>query len=287
MKPVIPFTLLLIILLHSVTGICAKQTSGKVLYIASYHTEKDEWSQGIREGTEQYKPDIVIISDDNAAKYLVQPYLLESEIPIIFCGINYDASPYNLPTPNSTGMIEIEPIIETVIFLRRYASGERIGYIGRDDLSNAKTIHHEEQLLGAPFTAGYLVSTFEEWKKAYITLQDQVDMLILLNPIGIDGWSPEEAQTFIIQSSKIPSGAINVGEIHYSPLGHVKIGEEQGWWAGKTGRKILEGTHPSDIPVARNSKSRLYLNPLLANAIGIHFPIQLIKSATLVQSEHE
>lgn len=48
MKPVIPFTLLLIILLHSVTGICAKQTSGKVLYIASYHTEKDEWSQELK-----------------------------------------------------------------------------------------------------------------------------------------------------------------------------------------------------------------------------------------------
>ncbi len=236
---------------------------------------------------EQFQPDLIVISDDNAAKYLVQPYLLETTIPIVFCGINYDASQYHLPTANSTGMLEIDPIAETVEFLSQYAKGKRIGYLGSDDISNKKTIQYNEKILGAPFTEGYLVSSYEEWKLAYQKLQTRVDMLIILNPIGIRGWSPEEADDFILHNTKIPSGGISAGEMRYSLLGHVKIPEEQGWWSGKTALKILEGTSPAAIPIVTNKQTRLFLNPTLANAIGIHFPVQLLEEATLVQQHHQ
>lgn len=232
---------------------------------------------------DQFQPDLIVACDDNAAKYILQPYLLDSATPIIFCGINYDASPYNLPTAHGTGMLEIEPITETVDVLSQYANGKRLGYIGSKDTTNTKSISYQERLLGQPFTAGYLVSSFDEWKKAYIKLQDQVDMLLILNPIGVKDWSGEEAEDFIMHNTKIPSGAVSNGEMRYCLLGYVKIPEEQGWWAGKTAKRILEGTSPKSIPVTSNSQSRLHLNPSLANAIGIRFPVQLIEKATLIQ----
>lgn len=236
---------------------------------------------------EQFQPDLIVVSDDNAAKYLVQPYLIDSDIPIIFCGINYDASQYNLPSAHSTGMIEVDPIEQTIEFLSRYTNGRRIGYLGANDISNRKTVYFADKVITPPFTGGYLVSTFDEWKKAYLDLQDQVDMLIILNPVGIQGWSPEGAEEFILQNTKIPSGGLSDGEMRYCLLGHVKIAEEQGWWAGKTAIKVLEGTSPASIPVTSNKQSKLFINPRLANTIGIHFPVSLIEEATLVKNQGE
>ena len=41
------------------------------------------------------KPDVVIAADDDAQQYLVIPYLNQSPMPVVFCGINWDASVYD------------------------------------------------------------------------------------------------------------------------------------------------------------------------------------------------
>ena len=45
---------------------------------------------------EQFSPDVVIASDDNAVKYLVAPYLDTAGIPVVFCGVNWSAEQYGL-----------------------------------------------------------------------------------------------------------------------------------------------------------------------------------------------
>jgi hypothetical protein len=37
---------------------------------------------------DNWQPDIVVTSDDNAAKYLLVPYYKKSTIPFVYCGIN-------------------------------------------------------------------------------------------------------------------------------------------------------------------------------------------------------
>jgi len=66
---------------------------------------------------ENYKPDVVIASDDNVSKYLVTPYYKNSHIPFVFCGINWTAEEYDYPFKNTTGIIEVDPVqplIETI-----------------------------------------------------------------------------------------------------------------------------------------------------------------------------
>ncbi len=70
-------------------------------------------------------------------------------------------------------------------------------------------------------------------------------------------------------------------------VGKVKIGEEQGWWAGKTALRILAGTPLANIPIARNKNFRLYINMQLADRMGIKFPMNLIKRAILVEELQE
>ncbi len=232
---------------------------------------------------ESWQPDVVVACDDNAAKFFIQPYYLDSSMPIVFCGINYDSSVYNLPSENTTGMVEVEHLPETIALLRDYAGGDRIGYIGADDMSNRNSLTFHKKMLGVEYVDGSLVSTLEEWKKEYIRLQKTVDMLIIINPVGIHGWSPERVAKFLLDNTTIPSGAVGESEIHYSLLGNVKIAEEQGWWAGKTTLKILHGAKPSGIPVTRNEKSKLYINMPIANRLGIKFPINLLERATIIE----
>ncbi|MCP4297952.1 MAG: hypothetical protein GY786_20380 [Proteobacteria bacterium] len=56
-----------------------------------------------------WAPDVVIASDDNAAKQLIMTHYKNSSTPFLFCGVNWDASVYGFPTRNVTGMVEVAP----------------------------------------------------------------------------------------------------------------------------------------------------------------------------------
>jgi len=236
---------------------------------------------------EDWQPDIVVTSDDNAAKYLIVPYFMGAKTPFVFCGVNWDASGYGFPAPNITGMIEVAPLIQTIELLKKYSRGDRIGFIGADSFSNRKTIPLHKQVLGVHYTDGKLVASIDAWKQEYIRLQDSVDILLWLNPIGISGWDRRQAENFILANTKIPTGCAGDNTVRYVLLGRTNIAEEQGWWSGKTALKILGGTPPADIPITQNKNSTLYLNISLAGRLGIKFSVGLIEKATLIEELSE
>jgi len=229
-----------------------------------------------------WRPDVVITSDDNAAKYLLAPYYRNAVLPFVYCGINRDAGVYGLPFSNTTGMVEVKPVRETLEVLRQYAHGDRLGYIGSHNLSNERNVEDFQKTLGRSFDDGALVESLAEWRKAYLRLQKTVDMLLWLTPDGMRGWDSEEAERFVMTNARIPSGGTSDHHMRYSLLGQVNIAEEQGWWAGNTALRILAGTAPSAIPPVVNKDTRLYLNMKMAKRLKIKFPIDLIEKATFV-----
>ncbi len=233
----------------------------------------------------EWKPGLIVAADDNASRYVVMPHLKDSDLPVVFCGLNRDASAYGFPTPNITGMIEAAPYPETIKLLRPYAKGDRIGLIGAKVPSNLKEVIHTRDILNLQQTDVKLVSDFEEWKQAYLNLQQTVDMVMWVSPVGIAGWDPAQAIEFIMENTTIPTGGTSDIDVHYALLGRVKIAEEHGWWAGKTALKILDGTAPAAIPVATNQQFRLYVNMELAKKMGIHFPMELLKEALFVEED--
>ncbi len=68
-----------------------------------------------------YRPDVLIASDDNAVKYVVAPYYLNADLPIVFCGVNWDASIYGLPCRNVTGMVEVNLVDKMLRQLSKFA----------------------------------------------------------------------------------------------------------------------------------------------------------------------
>ncbi|WP_320041668.1 ABC transporter substrate binding protein [uncultured Desulfobacter sp.] len=236
---------------------------------------------------ETWKPDIVVASDDNACKYLIAPYYIDSDLPVVFCGVNFDASMYGFPTPNITGMVEEGPYEETIALMKQFSRGNRIGFIGADSLSNQKEVAHFKKKMDMRNWRLRLVSNFHQWKTAYLKLQDKVDMLILNECISVKGWNPEEAEKFVLKNTRIITGSVGDYEIPYVLLGRIKMAEEQGWWAGKTALKILNGTQPSAIPVAATKYSKLILNMKLAKRMGIVFPMELIETAEFIEQDQK
>jgi len=230
---------------------------------------------------DEWRPDIVVACDDNASKYLIVPYFKKSSIPFVFCGVNWDASEYGFPTSNITGMVEVAPTRYTISLLRKYAKGSRIGFIGGNTFSERKNISYIQYKENIPVSGGKLVDSFAEWKQEYLKLQSTVDMLFWLNPIGIAGWNDSEAISFILENTRIPTGAISDNEIQYALIGATKVAAEQGLWSGKAALRILDGESPSNIPITRNRHSQLYINKTLSKQMGIIFSAELLERASI------
>lgn len=267
----------------------------KVLYVSSYHegygldTKRNpdvEFGQeaGIKAKADidAFKPDVVIVSDDNAQKYLVVPFLKGTDVPVIFNGVNWDASAYGYPASNVTGMIEVELPDQLIELLKTYAKGERLGYLTVDSETERKVV----DIYNLRFFKGqlkpYWVKTQEEFKAAFLAAQDEVDILFIGNNAGSEQWDDAEMKRFVLENSKIPSGSINDWMAPYCLLTVAKSAKEQGVWSAEMALKILDGTPVSAIPVTQNKKGDLILNLDLADKLNVVFAPSLLKNASLI-----
>ncbi len=296
------------------------ESSKKVLFINSYHAGY-EWSDGVEKGIQQtlkekpvelkkfymdtkrqrdpeqikqaaleakaeidrYQPDVVITADDNAAKHVIQPFYEDADIPFVFCGVNWDASVYGFPYRNTTGMEEVSLIQSLRDQLRDYAKGERIGIISINAVSGHRNANHFEKNLGQSFDRQVFVDDFEQWKRGFLSLQDEVDMIILENPKGIRGWNNEAGLMFIQENTRIPVGTTHVWLAPYALITIAKIPEEQGIWAASAALDILEGKQPSQIPIVKNRQGRLFINLRLGQKLDILFKPELIETAKILR----
>lgn len=216
-----------------------------------------------------FQPDVVLISDDNAAKFLLKPYFKDTELPFVFCGINWDASIYGLPYKNTTGMIEVALVSEIHRHLKKYAKGKRVGFLGGDRLSEHKNREYYERRFNISFAKTYFAKTFSQWKAYFLKLQNEVDMIMLTTHAGVSGWDDEQARAFVEKNTTIPVGTEHEWEMPFALIGVTKDFAEMGTWAARAALSILDGTPPNQIPVSANKKGRLYFNRRLAKKLGI------------------
>jgi ABC-type uncharacterized transport system substrate-binding protein len=236
---------------------------------------------------ESWKPDIVITSDDNAVKYLVTPMLKHSALPIVFSGVNWDASEYNLPQDQVTGMIEVQPVDQIIAALQPYARGKKIGFLKGKDLSAVKEAEAFETFLGISLHRR-LVNNFEEWITAYRAMQQDCDILLVGNSASIRGWDHTRAKELVATATRIPSGTWDAWMQEYALLTFSTIPAEQGAWVAEAARTILTGQSPANIAVTQNHKTKIYRNMVIAKQLKIIFPMEFIRRSLAVeQGVHE
>ncbi|MCP4109784.1 MAG: hypothetical protein GY749_30420 [Desulfobacteraceae bacterium] len=290
----------------------------KVLYVDSYH-EGYPWSDGITKAIqsvfkgkdvelrifrmdtkrntdkrfirkaaieakaeiEKFKPDLVIASDDNASKYLIEPFYKNADLPVVFCGINWDASMYGYPYKNATGMVEVSSVHELLKYLKPVAKGGKIAYLAADVTTARKEGLYYRKLYKLELTEKY-VKEFTEWVSVYADIQKECDILIVGNKAGINNWNESEAEKAVLAKTKVPTGTLYEFMSKYALAGYAKIPEEQGEWAAETALKILNGTDISSIPLTENKKGRVIINRKIEKSLGITFSDDVISSAETI-----
>ena len=115
-------------------------------------------------------PDLLIVSDDNAVKYLVKPHLQDRDMPVVFCGVNWSADQYGLSRNNVTGILELLPVEEVIAKMQSYyPSMQRLLVLNENTTTSRKTQPILDTLLnriGIEVTQA-LVDDFESWKEAF------------------------------------------------------------------------------------------------------------------------
>ncbi len=233
------------------------------------------------------QPDILIVSDDNAVKYLVQPYLKDLAMPVVFCGVNWSDQEYNLPASKVTGMLEVLPLADLLLTLRPYyPSMKRLLVL----TENTTTSRKERQLLDTLFNrvgvdaTNVLVDNFDQWKSEFKDANDLYDIIYIPTNGGIKGWEHDEAVSFVSQNIKVPLVTCEDFMMPYALFGLTKVAKEQGIWAARTAKKILNGANPEDFQVISNQQSVVWLNTSLADKI--HFlPDSILMSKARIVSE--
>ncbi len=234
---------------------------------------------------ETWKPDVLIAADDNAVKYLVAPYYKDGPLPVVFCGVNWSAAPYGLPTSHVTGMVEIAPVAALLKAAATISGGRRALYLGADTLSERKNLRWSRRVAGRMNIEleSHLVATREAWLSAFAAAQDQgYDFLVIGSRAGIDGWDERLVARAVRRLGRVLSVTVHEWMMPVAMLGMTKIPEEQGEWAAEVALEILNGHSPSEYPVLSNRQWDLWQNPRLLSAAGIRLPASLENKAKRV-----
>jgi len=225
----------------------------------------------IADKIKQIKPDVLIVSDDNAAKYLIVPYFRGGKTPVVFSGINWTVKEYGFPARNVTGMIEVAPVIPMLEWARKLTQQGKKGlYIGANTLTETKFLKQVVKVAADMdmIIDGVLVDTLEAWQEAFQQATD-VDFIILGSPSGIVDWDFNLAEDIVRKSA----GKLTLTNYDWmmsiAMLGFVEISEEHGRWSAKVSIAILEGLPIQRIPIIASRKWEVYENPQLLKLSGI------------------
>lgn len=230
---------------------------------------------------ENWQPDVVITADDNAARYLIKEYYRDSDIPFVFCGVNWTAKEYGFPYKNVTGIIEIAPIRPLLKQVKQLIpNASTATYIGADTVTENKNYARFEKASnknGIQITS-MLVSTMEEWIDAYRKAQTR-DIIILGSNAGIRHWDAEKVKSSISKTGKTITITNHEWMMPFTMLGFTKVAEEQGAMAAMMAISILNGTDITDIAMIPNRKWDVWTNRSLLKAANITLPRALVNKS--------
>lgn len=237
--------------------------------------------QAVRKQIADWNPDVVITSDDNAAKYLIKPYYKDADIPFVFSGINWTAKEYGFPYSNVTGIIEVAPLDVLLGQALKYSGGgNQAVYLGADTLTEKKNLQRMKEVskkLNIDLQ-GVLVANAEEWKQAYLDAQHS-DFIVMGSYSGIKNWDKKELAKYAVEQATKLTVTSHEWMMPFSSIGYTKIPQEHGEWAAQAAIEILNGLSPADIPIVANRKWDIWLNLPHLQATGIQLPRKIMRKA--------
>ena len=260
-------------------------------------TQHAEQAQKTLQQLEKSRPDLIILCDDNAARYL-GPQLKNRPTPVVYVGLNRNPRDYGLfPADNMTGVLE-RPLIKRSLhsMCRLVNPDDTKVLILFDTDSTSDAVLHEGFGGGTRLQLGKVqveIRQFDqvtEWQNALLTARSA----------GFDTVYIGLYHTLRTQSGKhVPDEEVIAWANAHAPVpifafwdfavgkgktigGHVLSGRDQGLVGGEIASEILAGTPPTAI-APRSAKDGSYQFSMYElNRFGITLPQKIREQSVLL-----
>lgn len=260
---------------------------------------KKEIAQKAIQRINQWKPDVVIATDDNAQMYVVSK-MKDTKVPFVFLGVNADPMKYGyidtfkVPGHNVTGCLERERFEQTMLVLRRlYSNINKLAVICDDGPTGTPIIGRVKELapkLGIELVAVKQTGRFPEWKKFVQEQQSKADALLVivyhtLKDKNGNHVHEDTVLNWTVSNSRIPdigfwSWAVDAGLLCSEAIS----GYQQGHYAATVASYILMGQSAGEFPVNMPRRGETCINQARAEQLGVKIPPDLLKTATIFKN---
>jgi ABC-type uncharacterized transport system substrate-binding protein len=242
-------------------------------------------------------PDLIILCDDNAAKYL-GPSLKNGPIPVIYVGLNRNPRDYGLfPADNMTGILERPLLKRSLHSMCRLVNTEDTKVlILFDSDSTSDAVLHEAFKGETQFDLGKVrveirqFELLEEWQNALLESRSNgfdtvyIGLYHTLRTRAGEHVPDEEVVAWANANAPVPifafwDFAVGKGK---TIGGHVLSGRDQGLAGGLIAAEVLAGTPPVQIPprTAKDGSYQFSMHEL--NRFGIKLPPEIREMSIIV-----
>ncbi len=250
-------------------------------------TEMATASERIAEEIKTFKPDLILLGDDNATRYIGNQFI-DASLPVVFWGVNGNPLKYSLvdsierPGHNITGVYQPGYYKEGLERLKQLYPSLKTLAILSDDSETGRS--HEKAIeelikngrLPLILVESFRTNSFSEWKTNTLRLAEKVDAFFVVNH-----------STFKDDSGKpvdqLEAAAWYLTHIHKPEVTPEKqmvqeglliaaddSGFKQAYEAVRLADAILHGKKdPSSIPIVAPTRGAIIVNRQRAKALGI------------------
>lgn len=255
--------------------------------------QKEARGKAARALVEQWKPDLIYTTDDDAQDLVTRHYL-DTPIVQIFSGVNKAPEHYGFDkAANVTGVVEHEHFAESVRLLKRVVPTVKRLVVVLDDAPMWRPVVERMKAAKLPpdvsIVAWDTIRTFDEYKQRVAAYHKMADAIALIGIFNFkDGAGKnvpyQDVQRWTAENSSLPDLGFWVDRVHHGTLVAVTVSEyEQGLAAGRLARKVLvDRKSPRDLPMLPTTKGLPVISLARANKLGIKVHSDLLLSAQII-----
>ncbi len=234
-----------------------------------------------------FNPDLIFLGDDNAAKFLGY-HFLDTEVPVVFWGLNNTPVKYDLldskekPGHNITGVYQSGYYIDGLNLLKKITPKVKTFAVLADDsptgIAMVKALKHFEKKGMLPLKMIETVSTadYTSWKKQVLELQNKVDAFFIAQYNALKDESGKHVPNtkvakWYLNNVRVPEAAIAGQFVKQGMLCTADdSGYNQGFEAVVIAHDILaNGANPANYPPVAPKRGALTINRQRAKMLGI------------------
>ena len=263
-------------------------------YLDTKRNTSADWKQKVAEDAvkkiEEFKPNLVIVFDDNACELVAKRYIGKS-LPFVFCGMNGEPEDYGFPARNVTGVIERHHLEATINLLKQLVPDVKKLAIITDNSPTSQAFITGIKKITPPIEISefYATNDFDAWKAKIRELQTKVDALgiyvyhTVKEKGGEESLPPEEVIGWTLENSKLPDFTFSDSAVRDGVLCGVTLsGYEQGKAAAEIAIRVLNGEKPADIPIKSPEKGTPIVNEIRAKELNIEIPEEVLKEVEIL-----